>query len=79
MPITSIKMAAEFLIERGHKVVLHPRSAARADESRKKIAGAEDIVVGDLSSIAETKSVAEQVNKLGSFDAVIHNARIGYR
>jgi NAD(P)-dependent dehydrogenase (short-subunit alcohol dehydrogenase family) len=51
----------------------------RADETRKKIAGAEDVVVGDLSSIAETKSVAEQVNKLGSFDAVIHNARIGYR
>ena len=39
----------------------------------RPIAGAEDIVVGDLSSIAETKSVAEQVNKLGGFDAVIHN------
>src|ERR1700737_1217474 len=67
------KMAAELLIEKGHKVVLHARSAARADETREKIAGAEDIVVGDLSSIAETKSVAEQVNKLGGFDAVIHN------
>jgi NAD(P)-dependent dehydrogenase (short-subunit alcohol dehydrogenase family) len=73
------KMAAELLIEQGHKVVLHARSNARADETRKKIAGAEDIVVGDLASIAETKSVADHVNKLGSFDAVIHNAGVGYR
>jgi NAD(P)-dependent dehydrogenase (short-subunit alcohol dehydrogenase family) len=73
------KMAAVLLIEQGHKVVLHARSAARADEIRKAIASSEDIVVGDLSSIAETKSVADQVNKLGGFDAVIHNAGIGYR
>ena len=59
--------------------MLHARSAARADETRKKISGAEDIVVGDLASIAETKSVADEVDKLGRFDAVIHNAGIGYR
>jgi NAD(P)-dependent dehydrogenase (short-subunit alcohol dehydrogenase family) len=40
------KMAAELLIEQGHKVVLHARSAARADETRNKVVGAEDIVVG---------------------------------
>ncbi len=73
------KMAADLLIEQGHQVVLHARSAARADETRKKVVGAEDVVVGDLSSISETKSVADQVNKLGRFDAVIHNAGIGYR
>jgi NAD(P)-dependent dehydrogenase (short-subunit alcohol dehydrogenase family) len=73
------KMAATLLIEQGHRVVLHARSAKRADEARTAIAGAEDVVVGDLSSIAEMKSVAEQVNKLGAFDAVIHNAGIGYR
>jgi NAD(P)-dependent dehydrogenase (short-subunit alcohol dehydrogenase family) len=73
------KMAAELLIEQGHKVVLHARSAARAEETRKKVGGAEHIVVGDLSNIAETKSVADQVNRLGRFDAVIHNAGIGYR
>ena len=37
------------------------------------------VVIGDLSSIAETKHVAEQVNALGLFDAVIHNAGMGYR
>jgi NAD(P)-dependent dehydrogenase (short-subunit alcohol dehydrogenase family) len=73
------KMAAALLIEQGHEVVLHARSTPRADETRKKIAGAQDIVIGDLASIAETKSIADQVNKLGRFDAVIHNAGIGYR
>ena len=73
------KMAAGLLIEQGHQVVLHARSAARADETRRAVTGAEDVVVGDLSSIAETRSVADQVNKLGRFDAVIHNAGIGYR
>ena len=73
------KMATELLIEQGHKVVLHARSAARAEETRKKVAGAENIVVGDLSSIAEMRTVADQVKRLGCFDAVIHNAGIGYR
>jgi NAD(P)-dependent dehydrogenase (short-subunit alcohol dehydrogenase family) len=73
------KMAAELLIAQGHQIVLHARSAARADETRKAVAGAEDVVVGDLASMVETRSVAEQVNRLGRFDAVIHNAGIGYR
>src|ERR1700761_200978 len=73
------KMAAELLIEQGHHVVLHARSAARADETRKAVTGADDVVVGDLQSMAETRSVADQVNRLGRFDAVIHNAGIGYR
>jgi short-subunit dehydrogenase len=38
------KMAAELLIEQGHKVVLHARSAARAEETRKKVAGAEKLL-----------------------------------
>jgi hypothetical protein len=53
------KMAGELLIEKGHKAVLHARSAERADETRKKVVRAEDIVVGNLSSIAETRSVAD--------------------
>jgi NAD(P)-dependent dehydrogenase (short-subunit alcohol dehydrogenase family) len=34
------------------------------------------VVVGDLSSAAETRRVAEQVNAIGRMDAVIHNAGI---
>lgn len=73
------RMAGEQLIRRGHQVVLHARNAARADQTRAAVPGAEDVVVGDLASIAETKSVAEQVNQRGTFDAVIHNAGVGYR
>jgi NAD(P)-dependent dehydrogenase (short-subunit alcohol dehydrogenase family) len=36
-------------------------------------------VTGDLSTIAEARIVADQANNLGRFDAVIHNAGIGYR
>lgn len=73
------RMAGEQLIQQGHQVVLHARNAARADQTRAAVPGAEDVVVGDLASIAETKSVAEQVNQRGTFDAVIHNAGVGYR
>jgi len=36
-------------------------------------------VIGDLTSIGGTCEVAEQANALGRFDAVIHNAAVGYR
>jgi NAD(P)-dependent dehydrogenase (short-subunit alcohol dehydrogenase family) len=72
-------MAGRLLLDQGHKVVLHARNQNRANELRGKVAGAEAISVGDLSSIAQTKSVAEQVNELGIMDAVIHNAAVGYQ
>jgi NAD(P)-dependent dehydrogenase (short-subunit alcohol dehydrogenase family) len=43
------------------------------------VPGAQTVVIGDLTSIAQTRSVADQVNRLGTFDAVIHNAGVGYR
>lgn len=72
-------MAAQLLLEQGHSVVLHARNETRAKDAMAVAAGAEGVVVGDLSSIAQTRSVAEQVNKLGTFDAVIHNAAVGYQ
>ena len=73
------QMAAQLLIEQGHGVVLHARSEQRGKEAMAAAPGAESVVIGDLTSIAQTRNVAEQVNRLGSFDAVIHNAAIGYR
>jgi NAD(P)-dependent dehydrogenase (short-subunit alcohol dehydrogenase family) len=69
-------MEARMLVSKGHKVVLHGRNRQRADEARSKVRGVQAAVVGDLSSIAETKALAEQVNELGAFDVVIHNAGI---
>src|ERR1700691_4465585 len=73
------KMAAQLLIEQGHGVVLHARNERRGREAMEGVPGAESVVIGDLSSIAQTRQVADQVNALGAFDAVIHNAGIGYR
>lgn len=73
------RMAARLLVAEGHKVVLHARSPFRAKEALAAVLGAEAALCADLSSIAETKSLAGQVNQLGRFDAVIHNAGVGYR
>lgn len=73
------RMAAQLLIEQKHAVVLHARNEHRGQEALSAAPGAETVVIGDLSSIAQTRSVADQVNALGSFDAVIHNAGVGYR
>jgi len=72
-------MAARLLVADGHQVTLHARNPARAEDTRRALPGASSVVVGDLSSIAETRSVAEQINALGRHDAVIHNAGVGYR
>ncbi len=72
-------MAAQLLVEQGHGVVLHARNEKRGQEALAAVPGAEAVVIGDLASIAQTQEVAEQVNGIGLFDAVIHNAAIGYR
>ncbi|WP_445659244.1 SDR family NAD(P)-dependent oxidoreductase [Achromobacter sp. CF-sbj1-Ac2-l] len=72
-------MAAELLVQQGHRVVLHARSASRADDVRRALPAAEQVVVGDLETIAGAREVAARVNALGRFDAVIHNAAVGYR
>ena len=41
--------------------------------------GAAGVLVGDLSSIRQTRELADSVNAEGRFDAVIHNAGVGYR
>ena len=72
-------MAGQLLIEQGHRVVLHGRNRQRADAAMTSAPGAEAVVIGDLSHMREMRAVAEQVNRLGRCDAVIHNAGVGYR
>ncbi len=73
------QMAARLMVADGHRVVLHARNEMRAEEALAAVPGAETAVFGDLSSIAECKQIAAKVNALGAFDAVIHNAGVGYR
>jgi len=70
------RAAAEQLIAGGHDVVLHARSEARAAEISEFAGKAFGLVVGDLASAGDTAKVADQVNRLGRMDAVIHNAGV---
>ena len=72
-------MAAKLLVDEGHAVTLHARNERRAADARATLPGAQAILTGDLASGAETRGLAEQANARGTFDAVIHNAGIGYR
>jgi NAD(P)-dependent dehydrogenase (short-subunit alcohol dehydrogenase family) len=73
------QLAAQRLLAAGHHVVLHARSQRRADEAIAACPGADSALVGDLSSLDGMTAVARQANALGTFDAVIHNAAVGYQ
>jgi NAD(P)-dependent dehydrogenase (short-subunit alcohol dehydrogenase family) len=70
------RAAAQSLLHDGHQVVLHARSADRAATLAGLASQSAGIVIGDLRSAAQTRSVAEQVNAIGRMDAVIHNAGV---
>jgi NAD(P)-dependent dehydrogenase (short-subunit alcohol dehydrogenase family) len=72
-------MAAELVASEGHAVTLHARNQRRAADARARLPAAEHVVIGDLTSIEGMHQVADQANSLGRYDAVIHNAGVGYR
>jgi NAD(P)-dependent dehydrogenase (short-subunit alcohol dehydrogenase family) len=70
------QLAAKALIAQGHQIVLHARNERRGREALDRVPGAEGVVTADLSSMGETKQLASNVNALGEFDAVVHNAGV---
>lgn len=70
------RATAGLLLDTGHQVVLHARSTERAAEFGDLAHRTTGIVIGDLANAAEVRSVAEQANSYGQFDAVIHNAGV---
>ncbi|MCK1722446.1 SDR family NAD(P)-dependent oxidoreductase [Bradyrhizobium sp. 141] len=70
------RAAAQSLLEQGHRVVLHARSVDRGAALGELTSRAAGMVVGDLGSAAEARSIADQVNAIGRMDAVIHNAGV---
>jgi NAD(P)-dependent dehydrogenase (short-subunit alcohol dehydrogenase family) len=70
------RAAARSLLNDGHEVVLHARSAERASTLADLASQAAGVVIGNLRSAAETLRIAEQINAIGRMDAVIHNAGI---
>lgn len=63
-------IAGELILKQAHEVVFHARSKSSKMNPDYKY------VFGDLSKLEEVKSVAEQANAMGTFDAVIHNAGV---
>ncbi|WP_395763119.1 SDR family NAD(P)-dependent oxidoreductase [Elizabethkingia anophelis] len=72
-------MAAKILLNNGHQVVLHARNEQRAEDAIIANPKADSVLIADLSNISETIDLAAKVNALGHFDAIIHNAAVGYR
>jgi len=72
-------MAAQLLAQEGHAVTLHARNEARASDASRALPDAEAVLIADISTIAGMRGLAEQANALGRYDAVIHNAGVGYR
>jgi NAD(P)-dependent dehydrogenase (short-subunit alcohol dehydrogenase family) len=70
------RAAAQALIADGHEVVLHARSPERAQAISDLAPQGSGVVIGDLSSAADTRSIADQVNRIGRIHAVIHNAGV---
>lgn len=69
--------AAKPLTEQGHKVWLHARSQSRAKEAKAAVPNVEGVIIGDLTSIEDTKHLASEANKNGPWDSIVHNAGLG--
>jgi NAD(P)-dependent dehydrogenase (short-subunit alcohol dehydrogenase family) len=70
------RAAAEELLDGGHEVVVHARSAERAAAVDDLAQRGARVVIGDLAGREDTRAVADQVNAITGIDAVIHNAAI---
>jgi NAD(P)-dependent dehydrogenase (short-subunit alcohol dehydrogenase family) len=70
------QMAAKLLVDQGHEVVMHARNEERRRFALQAVPKAAKVLVADLASIDETKNLAAEVNALGLFDAIIHNAGV---
>ena len=70
------ELSARALVSEGHQVMLHARTAARGRDAMRNVAGATGVLIGDLSSTDDTKKLAHEADRLGPWDAIIHNAGV---
>ncbi|MCX4862081.1 SDR family NAD(P)-dependent oxidoreductase [Streptomyces canus] len=68
------QLAAAHLLTRGHRVVAHARNDRRAADVRRDLPDLESVVTGELTDLDQTRALASQINELGAFDVIIHNA-----
>ena len=70
------RAAATTLLDDGHQLVVHARDRNRAAALTDLVDRGAALVVGDLASTQQTRELADQINRLGRMDAVIHNAGV---
>jgi NAD(P)-dependent dehydrogenase (short-subunit alcohol dehydrogenase family) len=70
------RATAQALLDDGHEVVVHARSRQRLAAVTDLLDRGAVAVAGDLADLDQTRDVADQVNRLGRMDAVIHNAGV---
>lgn len=67
---------AQRLIEADHQVYLHARDTAKANKVFSKLPKAAGVFSAELSDREACKKLAEEVNEVGTFDTIIHNAGV---
>jgi NAD(P)-dependent dehydrogenase (short-subunit alcohol dehydrogenase family) len=67
---------AQSLLENGHHLVVHARSPERLTAVQGLMDRGATGVVGDLSDMEQVRGLADQVNRSGVVDVVIHNAGV---
>lgn len=68
------KETARVLGERGHRVLVHGRTREKAEAAARAVGGV--AVFGDLSSLAEVRALATQVQAHADLSVVVHNAGV---
>jgi NAD(P)-dependent dehydrogenase (short-subunit alcohol dehydrogenase family) len=71
------RQTAADLLRAGHRVVVHARNAKRAEAVRAELPGVAGVVVGDVSSLEQTRGVADAAAEQGPYEVVIHNVGVG--
>ena len=69
-------LAAQQLIKENHQVYVHARNSSRAEYVLNNLPDVANVLVADLSDLNETKQLASNLNDLGKFDTIIHNAGV---
>lgn len=70
--------AARMLSEKRGRVVLHGRNPDKLAKVVERLPGSPERILGDLSSLAEVRRLAEEIDaRFDRLDVVIHNAGIG--
>lgn len=69
-------LAAKALSKRGHLVTLHARNSQRAQDAKSACPDASNVLIADLSSTSATQKLATELNELGPWDTIIHNAGV---